>query len=143
MTATHDALECLRRADTRVTPARAAVIEALAGEEHLTAPEIVARVTTLAPAVSRASVYRALDLLTRLGICQAATMGGVVARYTLAPTGAHHHLVCVVCQKALDFERCGAGDLLIELEARTGFRIHGHLLEAYGLCPACQNALPS
>ena len=66
---------------------------ALAGEEHLTAPEIVARVTTLAPAVSRASVYRALDLLTRLGVCQAATMGGVVARYTLAPTGAHHHLV--------------------------------------------------
>ncbi len=138
MSQIYDALECLRRADARVTPARAAVIEALAGPEHLTAPEIVARVAALAPAVSRASVYRALELLTRLGICQAAAMGGAVARYTLAPTGAHHHLVCVLCQQALDFETCGAGDLLKELEARTGFRIHGHLLEAYGLCPACQ-----
>lgn len=134
------ALQTLRGADSRLTPARRAVVEVLAGREHLTAPEVVEAVQAQSPEISRASVYRTLDLLTRLGICQAATLGGSLVRYMLAPTGAHHHLVCSRCQRWLEFDTCGLTPLIPELEARTGFRIHGHLLEAYGLCPECQSA---
>lgn len=132
------ALQALRGADSRLTPARRAVVEALAGRAHLTAPEVVEAVQAQAPEISRASVYRTLDLLTRLGICQAATLGGPLVRYMLTPTGTHHHLVCSRCQRSFEFDSCGLTALIPELEARTGFRIHGHLLEAYGLCPDCQ-----
>ncbi len=134
------ALQALRGADSRLTPARRAVVEALAGQEHLTAPEVVEAVQAQAPDVSRASVYRTLDLLTRLGVCQVATMGSSVVRYTLTPTGKHHHLVCTRCQRSFEFESCGLSALIPELEARTGFRIHAHLLEAFGLCPECQSS---
>jgi Fe2+ or Zn2+ uptake regulation protein len=132
------ALQSLRKADVRLTPPRRVVIEVLASQEHLTAPEVVEAVQKRAPAISRASVYRALDLLTRLGICRIATMGLPIVRYTLTPNGNHHHLVCSRCFRAFEFDSCGLSALVPELEARTGFRISGHLLEAYGLCADCQ-----
>ncbi|MFA4964420.1 MAG: hypothetical protein WC709_02115 [Thermoleophilia bacterium] len=41
----------------------------------------------------------------------------------------------------VDFD--GEGDLIDmqeELEAATGFRIYGHHLEVYGICPDCERA---
>jgi len=137
------ALQSLRKAEVRITPPRRVVIEVLAAQEHLTAPEVVAAVQKRAPAISRASVYRTLDLLTRLGICRIATMGLPIVRYTLTPTGNHHHLVCSNCLRAFEFDSCGLSALVPELEARTGFRISGHLLEAYGLCADCRQATSS
>ena len=134
------AYQALRGADSRLTPARRAVVEALVGKEHLTAPEVVEAVQAQAPEISRASVYRTLDLLTRLGVCQVATMGSPVVHYTLTPTGKHHHLICSRCQHSFEFDSCGLTPLIPELEARTGFRIHGHLLEVYGVCPECQSS---
>lgn len=128
----------LRRSGHKVTQARRAVIEALADEmDHLTAPSLVKAVQKRTPSVGRATVYRTLELLTRLGLVQSSTLGGAAATYVLTAGRHHHHAVCVECHKTVDFDEC----VLLELERRLGqklgFRFEGHLVELYGRCPDC------
>ncbi len=132
-------LQALRAQGHKVTAARRCVLEVLAdAEDHLSAPEVVAAVRARAPDVARASVYRTLELLTRLHLIQASSLGGPVTTYLLAPGGHHHHVVCTTCHRTVAFDDCGVSALEGELAARLGFEIEGHLVELYGRCPDCQ-----
>ena len=102
----------LRSSGYRITSARRAVVEALAETAgHLTAADVVEAVHRRAPRVGRASGYRTLELLTRLGLAQSSTLGGATAKYVLTPDGCHHHVVCVECHKTVEFEGCALGEL--------------------------------
>jgi Fe2+ or Zn2+ uptake regulation protein len=128
----------LRRSGYKITQARRAVIETLADQgTHLTAPDLVEAVQKHAPEVGRASVYRTLELLTRLGLAQSSTLGGGAATYVLTPTRHHHHVVCVACQKTVEFDECGLRELEGRLAEALGFQFEGHLVELYGRCPDC------
>ncbi len=138
MSALEAALMTLRRSDCRITAARRTVLEALAADSgHMTAPDLVTAVHARAPQIGRASVYRALELLTRLGVVQASTLGGGSATYMLAPAGHHHHLVCRVCGRTIEFDECALGEIAGRLAAALGFQIEGHLVEVYGRCAEC------
>ncbi len=131
-------LEILRCSGYKITRARRVVLEALiATPGHVTASDVVAMVQAHAPGVGRASVYRALDLFSRLGLVQVSGLGSAVTRYALAPAGHHHHLVCVHCHKTVEFDDCHLADLQRQLAERFGFQINGHLVEMYGRCPDC------
>jgi Fe2+ or Zn2+ uptake regulation protein len=94
--------DALRSHNERVTRARRAVIEVLvASREHLTAEEIHGRVAAVAPDVHRATVYRALDTLSRLELVEHAHLGHGPAVYHLSDDP-HHHLVCEVCGAVLE-----------------------------------------
>lgn len=141
MSALDAALMTLRRSDCRITAARRTVLEALAADSgHMTAPDLVAAVHARAPQIGRASVYRALELLTRLGVVQASTLGGGNATYMLAPAGHHHHLVCRACGRTIEFDECALGEIAGRLAAAFGFQIEGHLVEVYGRCAECRPA---
>ena len=141
MSALEAALMTLRRSDCRITAARRTVLDVLAAESgHMTAPDLVAAVHARVPQIGRASVYRALELLTRLGIVQASTLGGGSATYMLAPAGHHHHLVCRACGRTIEFDECALGDIAGRLAAAFGFQIEGHLVEVYGRCADCRPA---
>ena len=131
-------IEHLRDAGYRNTPARRAVLQALIdGPSHMRAPDVVAAVDETSPSVGRASVYRTLELLTKLGLVQSSTLGGTETTYMLAPSGHHHHAICLECRATIEIEECVVGELEGLLHERTGFEIRGHLLEIYGLCPRC------
>ncbi len=131
-------IDQLQSAGYRNTPARRAVLEALIdGPSHMTAPHVVAAVGETSPSVGRASIYRTLELLTRLGLVQASTLGGTETTYMLAPSGHHHHAICLECRETIEIDECVMGELEGALRERTGFEVRGHLLEIYGLCPQC------
>jgi len=90
-----------------------------------------------APQIGRASVYRALELLSRLGLVQSTTLGGSVATYMLAPGKHHHHVVCIGCHKTVEFDECVVLELESRLAETLGFEFEGHLVELYGRCPDC------
>jgi Fe2+ or Zn2+ uptake regulation protein len=128
----------LRRAGYKVTQARRAVIESLAQEPgHLTAPDVVQAVQRYAPGVARASVYRTLELMTRLGLMQSSTLGGTAATYVLTPNKHHHHVICTECRKTVEFDDCVMEEIEDRLGERLGFSFEGHLVELYGRCPDC------
>lgn len=88
--------------------------------------------------VGQATVYRAVTLLTELGLLVRVRTTEGEASYTAMRVGHSHPLICQVCRKVVDFD--GDGDLNYiekQLEEKTGFRIFGHHLEVYGICPEC------
>jgi Fur family ferric uptake transcriptional regulator len=128
----------LRQKGIPLTRQRAVIWEFFAGAD---------RATTIAEAtealrsqgVAQATVYRAVTLLTELGLlCRVQSRQGELC-YTAPHIGHSHPLICGVCRRVVRFE--GDGDLR-ELEDRltaaTGFSIYGHHLEVYGICADCR-----
>lgn len=128
----------LRDAGYKITPPRLAVLAVIEHEgEHLNPSEILARARAIHPRVGRATVYRTLELLTQLNYIRPIYVGENGPTYIRAE-GGHHHLVCSLCGKVVDFDQCVADQMVQELTDRFGFRIQSHLLEFYGLCIGCQ-----
>ena len=135
-------LQRLRDAGFKITNARATVIQVMedAGG-HLTSAQVVEEVARRDPAVGRASVFRTLELLSRLSLIRPTFVDGSGAPvFVLLPGGHHHHIVCTGCGKVIEFHDCGLDLLTAELERESGVRISGHLLEFYGTCETCGDA---
>jgi Fur family ferric uptake transcriptional regulator len=129
----------LQAAGYRVTAPRLAVIQVLETEgKHLNPAELLERGRSIYPALSRATVYRTLELLSGLGLIRPLYLGDVGQRYTLAG-GGHHHLVCSCCGGVMEFQECAVSVLEEVLSRQFNFQISGHLLEFYGLCERCQD----
>lgn len=123
----------------RLTGARRAIIAALATSgDHVTADALVELVKQASPTVGRMTVYRTLDLLCELGVVRPVYQGGAAAHYVLLLDGHHHHLICSQCGQVIEFDECVLGGLSERIGRRFDFEVQGHLLEFYGLCPACR-----
>src|SRR5690606_3382843 len=123
----------------KITNARATVLQVMEEGGHLTSAEVVERVAERDPAVGRASVFRTLELLSRLSLIRPTFVDGSGAPvFVLLPGGHHHHIVCTGCGKVIEFHDCGLDLLTAELERESGVRISGHLLEFYGTCENCE-----
>jgi Fur family ferric uptake transcriptional regulator len=124
----------------RLTPARTAIVEAaLAREGHFPIEDLVADLRRRGIRGSKATVYRALPLLTEAGILQPAVIDGDMRRYETAFGREHHdHLVCRGCGKVVEFEFEAFEILQREVAARHGFRLEGHLHQLVGRCVDCQ-----
>jgi len=135
-------LNRLREAGYKLTTARATVLTVIETHEgHMTSAEVLEAVAGRDASIGRASVFRTLDLLTRLAIIRPTyTSGSATPHYVLMPDGHHHHIVCVQCNQTIEFEDCGLGVLGERLESEFGVKLTGHLLEFYGICTDCNGA---
>lgn len=129
----------LRDAGHKLTEARLTVLSVLeACGGHLTSAEVLDRVSAIAPSIGRASVFRALDLFTRMSIIRPTYVdSSVTPTYVLLPGGHHHHIICINCNRVIEFEDCHLTGLANELESKLHVKLTGHLLEFYGLCDRC------
>lgn len=137
--ATSPRAQRLRESGYKLTTARLAVLTALeASDGHLTSTELIERVLALDPAVGRASVFRALELFTRLSLVRPTYLSGsVTPAYVLLPGGHHHHFVCLRCGRVIEVEDCGLLDTTRAMEQQLGVHVTGHLVEFFGLCANC------
>lgn len=128
----------LKVAGYKLTAPRQAVVQVLEQKgEHLSPNEVLTLGQQIYPKLSRATVYRTLDLLTDLGLIRPIYLHDTRQRYVTVQ-GGHHHLVCIDCGTAFEFERCDVDRLVMTLSERFRFEIHSHLLEFYGLCESCK-----
>lgn len=128
-------------------PRRLVLEEVVSRHAPFTSADLLDAMQNQAPGIGRATVFRTLDLLTRLGVVQrihADAGGGRCHAYMACDTSHHHHLICSRCGKVADFTEERALDALVrEIERRTDFRVEGHRLEFVGRCPACRAATES
>lgn len=143
------AVATLRARHERVTPARLAVLEVLAGAEgHLTADDIVELAADRAPGVHRATVYRALSTLGELDMVIHTHVGGSAAVYHLtAPVPAtpqeagpptHAHLQCTSCGAVIDVPTATLAPLGAALQRDLGFRLQPEHAALLGTCVQCR-----
>lgn len=136
------AVAALRSRGERITKARSALIDVLAGcDDHLSADDIVDRLADIEPSTHRATVYRTLDSLVKTGIVAHVHLPHGAATYHLVDAErAHTHLLCRMCGQIID----AAPDLLDEVRARlessAGFRLDPDHVALTGWCRACVRA---
>ena len=120
-----------------LTVQRRAVLETLlARRDHPTAEQIHAAVAERLRGISRATVYRILEVLVRAGVVRKVWHAAAGARFEIAARR-HHHLVCVACDTVKDFEDPGLEDLEPSLGRRFGFRLMDYSIQFLGLCRDC------
>ena len=138
-------VERLGRQGYRLTgPRRAVLEEVISRPAPFTSAELLDAMLRQAPGIGRATVFRTLDLLTRLGVVQRIhndADGGRCHAYLACDDAHHHHLICSSCGMVTDFTEDKELDALVrKIEQRTSFAVESHRLELVGLCPACQAA---
>lgn len=133
--------EALAQAGYRSSAAREEVIAAIAELGcSITAREIADLLRERGSGVGLASIYRALDLLDRLGLVQRFDVGEGIARYEARLPGGdhHHHLVCDSCGTVEPFEDDELERAIHGLEGKTEFAISTHDVTLRGECPRCR-----
>lgn len=121
----------------RVTPQRVAILRAVeAAGDHPDAETVYRLVLREYPHISRDTVYRTLAVMEEKGMVRSVATSGRSKRYDPNPDR-HHHLVCVRCQKIVDFA-AGEFDILPALPAvAKGFKVLRTTVHVEVICKTC------
>src|ERR1044071_7712791 len=91
-------VEALEGAGYRLTGPRRAVADLIGGRRgHFTADELLTESRRRRLGVTRATVFRSLDVLTELGLVERLDLPSGEHAFVACETAHHHHLVCSSC----------------------------------------------
>lgn len=131
------ALDHLKNTGVRITPQRHAILAYLMESmEHPTADEIYRALAPKFPNMSVATVYNNLKVFIEAEMVRELTYGDSSSRFDADVTD-HYHVVCQNCGKIKDFMYPYLREVELAAEEVTGFKVHGHRLELYGVCDEC------
>ena len=105
---------------------------------HFDAEELHADLKRLGRDISRATVYRTLDLLVQCGLVRKSSLGSTHANYEAAHENEHHdHLICLNCNHVIEFFRPDLETLQEAICREQNFKPLHHSLQIFGLCLDC------
>ena len=90
--------------------------------------------------MTRATIFRSLDVMADLGIVERLDLPSGEHAFVACEPVHHHHVVCSSCGRSTGVADHGLERVADSIARETGFRLAGHRLELFGLCPACQTA---
>ena len=145
-----DLREKLSERGYKMTPQRKEILKIFVEHSeyhHMSAEDVYGILREQESEIGLATVYRALDLLTELGILVKVEFGDGCTRYELNTADPkvhhHHHLICVKCKKVIEFEEDFLDDLEETIAEESGFKILNHEVKFFGYCKDCQAATES
>ncbi len=130
----------LKRRALKLTPERRDLFEEIfKRHEHFEADELLFRLKKRGKKISRATIYRGLELLVGAGVVGRVRVGEEGYRYERLHAGEHHdHLICISCGKIIEFFEPKIERLQDDVCARTGFRAVTHSHQIRGFCRDCK-----
>ena len=130
----------LRRRGLKTTRERTALFEEIfATHHHFDADDLVVRLRGKGKKVSRATVYRTLDLLYDCGLVSRVRLNDEKYRYERLLVGEHHdHLVCISCGGVIEFVESRIEELQEAVCRKYGFAATTHSHQIRGVCAECQ-----
>lgn len=136
--------EFLKGENLKMTPQRRRVFEkAFEVHEHFSVETMYEWLKAEdGPDVSRATVYRTLEVLERGGFIEAVETGrGEVVYEHILGHEHHDHMVCRVCGKIAEFQDEEIEALQRKNAEKLGFIMTGHMLRLSGVCGDCAEEL--
>ncbi|MCG8367094.1 MAG: transcriptional repressor [Pseudanabaenales cyanobacterium] len=130
----------------RMTPQRETILKTfqnLDKGEHLSAEDLCDMLNEEGERVSLSTIYRNLKLMARMGILRELELAEGHKRYEINQPAPHHHhhLICVRCNKAVEFKN----DSVLKAGAKVAEKAGYHLLDCqlviHAVCPACQRSI--
>jgi Fur family ferric uptake transcriptional regulator len=129
----------------RMTQQRRLLAELLdTAEEHLDAEQVYQLAKRKDPGIHRATVYRTLNMLKKLGLVDELDLMHVTGDrhfYEVRPKAFHIHLVCMKCGSVEEPGGPFWEDLKRRVQRETGFKPDMVRLEMGGSCTRCQERL--
>ncbi len=140
MTASNSLIKALKKEGLRYTNQRQAVWDEIkSNEDHRDAEEIFSALRKNNLNVSRATVYRTIDVLYKNNLIRKIELGDSPAKYENKVNSEHHdHIICVQCGKIEEFvdETIEARqDAIID---KMGLKMIRHIHQLFVLCNDCQ-----
>ncbi len=137
-------IETVEDAGYRLTETRRALAGLIADQPgHFTAADLVEDANASHLGVSRATIFRSIDLFVELGVIERIDLPNGDHAYVECARSHHHHVVCSSCGRSTDVAELGLDAVAREVEERTGYRVDTHRLELFGICPDCVRAAPA
>lgn len=123
----------------RITTPRRIIVEILVNARCAMDPlEIYDQARKQNPQVGLVTVYRTLDLLTKLGLVERIHRGDGCHMVLRAARGHEHVVLCTECGRAEYFAGEDISTWIEKISSESGFRIESHWLQLQGLCEDCQ-----
>lgn len=123
----------------RNTRQREAILNLLASTKtHPTANWLYEHLKPDNPEISLGTVYRNLSILASQGKILVIESKTGIDRFD-ADTSDHYHVICERCGRVDDVGKDFAAPKIRDDEAEqaTGYRVSGHRLDFFGICPDC------
>lgn len=119
---------------------RALVCEIFATHYHFDADELLFKLKEKSAKISRATIYRTLELLVKSGMVRRVHLGEDHYHYErVTRDDVHHdHLICTACGSVIEFHDEDLEGRQREICERHRFTPTFHNLQILGLCAGCR-----
>jgi Fur family ferric uptake transcriptional regulator len=142
MVSRENLIDRMRAKGLRITHQRRIVAELLdVAEDHLDAESVYERACRQDPSIHRATIYRTLNTLKKLGLVDELDLMHVTGDrhfYEIRPSVFHIHLVCMRCGTVAEPSGPFWDTMRSRVHRETGFKPEVMRLEMGGLCMECQ-----
>ncbi|MFQ6031480.1 MAG: Fur family transcriptional regulator [Candidatus Zixiibacteriota bacterium] len=138
--ATQIFVKYLNSKDLKLTKERKTVLqEIFLHQGHLEAEDLLHNLRKKRERTSRATIYRTLELLVDSGIVRKVDLGHGHSHYEHVLGHAHHeHMVCLECEKVIEFSDKRIERSLKKLCGKNGFEHISHCFQVFGYCKDCR-----
>ncbi len=124
--------------ERRNTWQKTAVLEQLSNTaEFVSAQELHQKISQSGKKLGLTTVYRALTEMVEQGTADSLSISDGEMRYRICTPEHHHHLICRVCGKTVEFDMPGFEELALEVAKANGFTELSHEIELFGVCKDC------
>ena len=129
----------LQQAGQKLTSERAALVrEIFSTHYHFEADELLFKMKGKNVKISRATIYRTLELLVKSGMVRRVHLGEDHYHYEHVRGDSHHdHLVCTACGSVIEFNDPELEQRQLDICARKKFTPTFHNLQILGVCDSC------
>ena len=126
----------LHKENRRYTQQRQEVWDEICStNEHRDAEDIYNSLRKRQTNVSRATVYRTIDLLVKNNLVRRLDLGDGRSRFENKMGIAHHdHIVCLDCRKIVEFMNEDIEEIQEQVAKEMGFEIVRHVHQLFGRC---------
>ena len=128
--------QILHKKNLRYTQQRQEVWDEICStNEHRDAEDIYNSLRKRQTNVSRATVYRTIDLLVKNNLVRRLDLGDGRSRFENKMGIAHHdHIVCLDCRKIVEFMNEDIEEIQEQVAKEMGFEIVRHVHQLFGRC---------
>jgi Fur family ferric uptake transcriptional regulator len=124
--------------EKRNTWQKTAVLDELSNtEEFVSAQELHQKISQSGKKLGLTTVYRALTEMVEQGLADSLSLSDGEMRYRICTPEHHHHLICRVCGKTVEFDLPGFEELAQSVAKQNSFTELSHEIELFGICKDC------
>ncbi|NWJ42731.1 transcriptional repressor [Marine Group I thaumarchaeote] len=129
----------LKTENMKFTPQRLLVLkEMVNSKEHRECEEIYLALRKAGNNVSRATVYRTMDILVKHDFARKLDIGDGKSRYETKINHPHHdHMICIECGSITEFMNDDIEDLQDDICKQFDFKLIRHIHQLFGVCKKC------